>query len=647
METPEFSPGPVVRKTGRLYNDPEKEKKKIKLIIDGREVEACEGMNILEAAYAAGIEIPSLCYLRHINEIGACRVCLVEVEKNGARTLQASCVYPVTEGLVVHTSSPRVRRVRKTIVELLLSDHHRECTTCIRNLNCELQNIADNLGIRNIKYTGEMKALPVQNKNSFIVRDYNKCIKCRRCEAICSKVQEVNVYSAINRGYDTVIAPAFMQDLSQVACITCGQCVIACPTASLTEKECVDSVWEALEDPDKYVVVQTAPSIQVTLGEVFGYPVGTVVTGKLVAVLRRLGFDKVFSTDFTADLTIMEEAHELLERLEEGRRLPLLSSCSPGWVKFAEHFYPEFLENLSTCKSPHEMFGALTKTYFAEKEGLDPEKIVVVAIMPCTAKKFEASRPEMGTGNYKDVDWVLTTRELARMIRQAGINFRNLPDEDYDTPMGIASGAGAIFGSTGGVVEAAVRTAYYLTSGQELDILNYEELRGFSGLKEAWVELKGRRIKVAIAHGTGNARILMERLKAGEKFDYAEIMACPGGCVGGGGQPIFGTREHKEISLDYRHNRADALDRIDYSRELRRAHENPAVKKIYEDFLGHPLSDISKKLLHTYYNPRGTLPGFDRGGTKGGYAGHIEGNMPPRASRDMQDKYPAKNHPAV
>jgi NADH-quinone oxidoreductase subunit G len=638
MKTQEFTPGPVVQKTGQLYDNPEKKVEKIKLTIDGREIVADQGMNVLEAARLAGVEIPSLCYLRHINEIGSCRVCLVEVEIKGAMTLQASCVYPATAGLVVHTSSPRVRRVRRTMVELLLSDHHRECTTCIRNLNCELQNIADNLGIRNIKYTGEMKSLPVQNENSFIVRDYNKCIKCRRCEAICSKVQEVNVYSALNRGYDTVIAPAFMQDLSQVACITCGQCVIACPTASLTEKECIDSVWEALEDPDKYVVVQSAPSIQVTLGEVFGYPVGTVVTGKLVAALRRLGFDRVFATDFTADLTIMEEAHELLERLEGRGKLPLLSSCSPGWVKFAEHFYPEFLENLSTCKSPHEMFGALTKTYFAEKEGLDPKKIVVVAIMPCTAKKFEASRPEMGTGDFKDVDWVLTTRELARMIRQSGVNFHDLPDEDYDTPMGIASGAGAIFGSTGGVIEAAVRTAYYLTSGQEMDLLDYEELRGFSGLKEVWVKLKGRSIKVAIAHGTGNARVLMDRLKAGEQFDYVEIMACPGGCVGGGGQPIFGTREHKEISLDYRHNRADALDRIDYSKELRRAHENPAVKKIYEDFLGQPLSEKSRQLLHTYYTPRGKLPEFNFGGIKGSHAGHVKENMPPHDTQNMPRK---------
>lgn len=630
METQEFTPGPVVQKTGQLYDNPEKKVEKVKLTIDGREILADKGMSVLEAARLAGVEIPSLCYLRHINEIGSCRVCLVEVEIKGAKVLQASCVYPATAGLVVHTSSPRVRRVRRTMVQLLLSDHHRECTTCIRNLNCELQNAADNLGIRNIKFTGEMKDLQVQNENSFIVRDYNKCIKCRRCEAICSKVQEVNVYSALNRGYDTVIAPAFMQDLSQVACITCGQCVIACPTASLTEKECVDSVWEALEDPDKYVVVQSAPSIQVTLGEVFGYAVGTVVTGKLVAALRRLGFDKVFATDFTADLTIMEEAHELLERLEGRGKLPLLSSCSPGWVKFAEHFYPEFLENLSTCKSPHEMFGALTKTYFAEKEGLDPKKIVVVAIMPCTAKKFEASRPEMGAGDFKDVDWVLTTRELARMIRQAGINFHDLPDEDYDTPMGMASGAGAIFGSTGGVIEAAVRTAYFLTSGQEMDLLDYEELRGFSGLKEAWVKLKGRPIKVAIAHGTGNARVLMDRLKAGEQFDYAEIMACPGGCVGGGGQPIFGTREHKEISLDYRHNRADALDRIDYAKELRRAHENPAVKKIYDEFLKRPLSEKARKLLHTCYTPRGKLPGFNFGGTKVSRAGQVEENMPPR-----------------
>lgn len=583
--------------------------KKVRFWIDGREVVAEEGISVLEAAHREGIEIPSLCYLKNINEIGACRVCLVEIE--GSRNLRASCVYPVAAGLKVRTSTPRVLRARRTVVELLLSDHHRECTNCIRNLNCELQHLADTLGIRNIRFTGETPNYPIFNQNPFIVRDYNKCIKCRRCEAICSNVQEVHVYAAQNRGFNTVIAPSFMKDLAEVACITCGQCVIACPTASLTEKECIDEVWQALADPDKYVVVQTAPSIQVTLGEVFGLPVGTVVTGKLVAALRRLGFAKVFATDFTADLTIMEEAHELLERLEGcGGPLPLLSSCSPGWVKFCEHFYPEFLPNLSTCKSPHEMFGAITKTYFAAKEGLDPRRIVVVAVMPCTAKKYEASRPEMGPGEWQDVDFVLTTRELARMIRQAGINFHQLPDEEYDTPLGIASGAGTIFGATGGVIEAAVRTAYALTHGREMGVIDYEEFRGLSGVKEAWVELKGRKIKVAIAHGTGNARKVLDRMKEGEEFDYVEIMACPGGCVGGGGQPIFGSREHKEISLDYRHNRADALYRIDYSRRIRLSHENPAVQKIYAEFLGGPLSPMAKKLLHTHYTPGGPLPGY-------------------------------------
>lgn len=578
--------------------------------IDGREVVAEAGISVLEAAHRVGIEIPSLCYLKSINEIGACRVCLIEVQ--GARTLQAACVYPVSAGLRVHTSTPRVLRARRTVVELLLSDHHRECTNCIRNLNCELQHLADTLGIRNIRFTGEVPNYPIFNHNSFIVRDYNKCIKCRRCEAICSNVQEVHVYSGQNRGLDTVIAPAFMKDLAEVACITCGQCVIACPTASLVEKENIDKVWRALADPEQYVVVQTAPSIQVTLGEVFGLPVGTVVTGKLVAALRRLGFDKVFATDFTADLTIMEEAHELLERLSgRGGPLPLLSSCCPGWIKFCEHFCPEFIPHLSTCKSPHEMFGAIAKTYLAEAEGIDPRKMRVVAIMPCTAKKFEASRPEMGSGQWRDVDVVLTTRELARMIRQAGLNFRQLPDEEYDAPLGMASGAGTIFGATGGVVEAAVRTAYALTHGQEMGVIDFEEFRGLSGVKEAWVEIKGRRIKVAIAHGTGNARKVLDRMKAGEQFDYVEIMACPGGCVGGGGQPIFGSREHKEISLDYRHNRADALYRIDYSRRIRLSHQNPAVQKIYADFLGAPLSGKANQLLHTYYTPRGPLPGYE------------------------------------
>ncbi|MDI6632385.1 MAG: [FeFe] hydrogenase, group A, partial [Thermoanaerobacteraceae bacterium] len=424
----------------------------------------------------------------------------------------------------------------------------------------------------------------------------------------CSNVQQAHVYSAQNRGYNTVIAPAFMLDLADVACITCGQCVTVCPVASLYERECIDDVWRALADPDKVVLVNTAPSIQVTLGEIFGLRPGTVVTGKLVAVLRRLGFDKVFSTDFCADLTIMEEAYEFLERLENGGPLPMLTSCCPGWIKFCEHFYPEMIEHLSTCKSPHQMFGALAKTYFAEKQGLDPRRIVVVAIMPCVSKKYEASRPEMGTAEFKDVDYVLTTRELGRMIRQAGIDFVNLPDEDYDTPMGIASGAGTIFGATGGVMEAAVRTAYAVTHPDEMGLIDMEDLRGQSGIKDAWVDLGKHRVRVGVAHGTGNARRLLESIRAGEEFHYIEIMACPGGCVGGSGQPILSGREHRELSLNYRHNRADALYRIDFSREIRRSHENPQVKKIYEEFLEYPLSPTAMRILHTRYTARSPVP---------------------------------------
>ncbi|NPV26588.1 MAG: 2Fe-2S iron-sulfur cluster binding domain-containing protein [Firmicutes bacterium] len=580
----------------------------VKLMIDGIEVTVEPNTTILEAARLVGIEIPSLCYLKGINEIGACRVCLVEIE--GVKALQASCVYPVSEGLKVHTNTPRVRRARRTVVELLMSNHHRECLTCIRNLNCELQNVADNLGVRNLRHTGEMIDYGFYDRNPAIVRDYNKCIVCRRCEAICSKIQEVNVYSAQRRGLNTVIAPAFQKDLGDVACIMCGQCVIACPTGSLAEKEHIEPVWRALEDPDKYVVVQTAPSIQVTLGEPFGLPVGTVVTGKMVAALRRLGFNRVFATDFTADLTIIEEAHELLERLAGKGKLPLLSSCCPAWIKLCEHFYPEFLPNLSSCKSPHEMFGALTKTYFAEKQGIDPQKIVSVAIMPCTAKKYEAARPEMGANGMRDVDYVLTTRELARMIRQAGIDFKNLPDESFDTPMGISSGAGAIFGATGGVIEAAVRTAYALTHDEEMGYLDFEEVRGQSGIKACEVELAGKRIRIGVAHGAGNARRILDSILAGESYDYVEIMGCSGGCVGGGGQPILGGRDQKRISLDYRHNRADALYHIDEHKIWRRAHDNPAVKALYAEYLGHPLSKRAKALLHTTYENRGRYCAF-------------------------------------
>lgn len=585
---------------------------KVKLTINGRPVEAEKGINILEAARGGGIEIPSLCYLKGISAPGTCRVCLVEVEKNKSRSLIASCVSPVEEGMQVFTDTARVRHARRRMVELLLSDHKRECTSCVRNLNCELQRLADRMRLRKIAFEGNKIERMVDEDNPFIVRDYNKCIKCRRCEAVCRNVQGVEALAPQRRGFETIIAPAFMKKLSDVACIACGQCVMACPTGALAEKESIDEVLNALDDPEKFVVVQTAPSIRVTIGEAFGMPVGTVVTGKLAAALRRLGFDRVFSTDFAADLTIMEETHEFLKRLEKGERLPLISSCSPGWVKFCEHFFPEFLDNLSTCKSPQEMMGALVKTYFAEREGIDPAKIVVVSVMPCTAKKFEAAREEMVINGRREVDYVLTTRELARMINQAGLDFANLPDENYDQPLGISSGAGNIFGGSGGLTEAVIRTAYALANpdGKELAI-ELKELRGVRGVKEAVVHLnKERKIKVAVAHGTRNARRLLDRVRQGEQIDFIEIMACPGGCIGGGGQPIFGLPDRRELSPEHRRKRAEALFKIDLSKKLRKAHENPALKKIYDDFLGHPLSEKAKELLHTSYTARAKTPGL-------------------------------------
>lgn len=586
--------------------------KKIQLLINNRPVQAEAGANILDAARDAGYDVPSLCYLKGVSAPGTCRVCLVEVEKNNNKTLVASCVSPVEEGMKVYTDTPRVRHARRRVVELLLSEHKRECTTCVRNLNCELQSLADRMRVRDIPFQGENIEHIVDDTNPFIVRDYNKCIKCRRCEAVCRDVQGVGALAAQHRGFRTVIGPAFKKNLAEAACTACGQCVMACPTGALTEKESIDEVLNALADPDKFVVVQTAPSIRVTLGEAFGMPVGTVVTGKLAAALRRLGFDRVFSTDFAADVTIMEETHELLERLEKKEQLPLISSCSPGWVKFCEHFYPEFLDNLSTCKSPQEMMGALVKTYFAEREGLDPDKIVVVAVMPCTAKKFEAARDELVTRGRRDVDHVLTTRELARMIRQAGLDFAALPDENYDQPLGLSSGAGNIFGGTGGLTEAVIRTAFALADPESREpVIELKELRGNRGIKEAVIDLpKGQKLKIAVAHGTRNARRLLERVKRGEKFDFLEIMACPGGCIGGGGQPIFGTGDQRELSAEHRRKRAEALHKIDLSKKLRKAHENPAVKKIYDDFLGRPLSKKAKELLHTSFTARGRTAGL-------------------------------------
>lgn len=572
----------------------------VTLTIDGKKVTVPEGTTILEAARLAGVHIPTLCYLKEINEIGACRVCLVEIEGN--RKLQASCVFPVADNMIVHTNSPRVRRARKSTVELLLSDHPQECLTCVRNGSCELQALTRDLGIREIHFAGKRHNLPTDDSSASIVRDPNKCVLCRRCIAVCSKVQGLSILGALERGFDTVVAPAWHQNLAETACTNCGQCVVACPTGALSEKDATEQVFAALADPEKHVVVQTAPAVRVALGEEFGMEPGAIVTGKMVAALRRLGFDRVFDTDFSADLTIMEEAHEFLHRVKSKGKLPMITSCCPGWIKFIEHNYPDMLEHLSTCKSPQQMFGALVKTYYAEKSNIDPAKIVSVSIMPCTAKKYEAERPEMNASGYRDVDYVLTTRELARMLRSAGINWDALEPEEFDEPLGISTGAGLIFGATGGVMEAALRTAYEVVTKKELPKLDFTEVRGLTGIKEAEVDLDGLTIRVAVAHTLANARKVLDAVRRGEAhYDFIEIMACPGGCIGGGGQP-------RPVSDEIRQKRIDAIYRGDRDMPLRKSHENPAIKALYEEFLGEPNSHRAHRLLHTSYTKRNLYP---------------------------------------
>ncbi|AYO31031.1 MAG: NADP-reducing hydrogenase subunit HndD [Thermoanaerobacteraceae bacterium] len=577
----------------------------VTLTIDGQKVEVPKGSTVLEAAHKANIRIPTLCFLKGINEIGACRMCVVEVK--GARALQASCVLPVSEGMEVITNSPAVRESRKVTLELLLSDHNLECPTCVRNLNCELQKLAEELGIKSIRYPGEKHAPRYDDFSPSIVRDASKCILCRRCVSACHKVQGVGVISPNHRGFNTIIAPVFDLSLAEVACVNCGQCIMACPVGALKEKDDTDKVWQALADPDKHVIVQTAPAIRVSLGEEFGESRGAIVTKKLPAALRRLGFDRVFDTDFTADLTIMEEGNEFLERLQHGGKLPLITSCSPGWIKFCEHYYPEFLDNLSTCKSPQQMFGAVAKTYYAQKMGIDPSKIFVVSIMPCTAKKFEAQRPEMNSSGYQDVDVALTTRELSRMLKEAGIDVSKLPDEEFDDPLGISTGAGAIFGATGGVMEAALRTVYEVVTGKELQNIEFTSVRGVEGIKEATIDVDGTKVNVAVAHGLSNARKVLDRVKNGEaNYHFIEIMCCPGGCVGGGGQPILSSEERWDT--DYREVRGNAIYEVDRSMKLRKSHENPAVQTLYKEFLGKPLSEKSHHLLHTHYTKRPLYP---------------------------------------
>jgi NADP-reducing hydrogenase subunit HndD len=573
----------------------------VKLTIDGVQVEVPKGTTVLEAAKSANIQIPTLCYLKGINEIGACRMCLIEVK--GARNLQASCVYPVADGMEVKTNSPSVREARKVNLELILSNHDRKCLTCVRSENCELQTLSKQLGVDDIRFDGENIDYAVDDFSSSIVRDPNKCILCRRCVAACRQVQGIGAIGATERGFRTIIEPVFGKNISEVNCINCGQCIEACPVGALREKDDTDKVWDAISNPDLHVVVQTAPAVRVALGEEFGMPIGTRVTGKMVAALRRLGFDRIFDTDFAADLTIMEEGTELLNRLKTGGKLPLITSCSPGWIKYCEHNYPEFLDNLSTCKSPHEMMGAVVKSYYAEKNNIDPANIYVVSIMPCTAKKFEAARPELSATGYPDVDVVLTTRELAKMIKQAGIDFVNLTDEDFDPTLGDSSGAAVIFGATGGVMEAALRTVSEIVTGKPLENLEIHAVRGLDGVKEVEVPLGDITVKAAVAHGTANAKALLEKVKSGEEeYHFIEVMGCPGGCVTGGGQPIVPAQVQMEI--DVRKTRAAAIYDEDRSLPIRKSHENPSVKKVYTEFLGEPNSKKAHDLLHTHYTPR-------------------------------------------
>lgn len=574
----------------------------VNLKINGIDVSAPEGSTVLEAARQAGIDIPTLCYLKDVSQTGSCRMCVVEIK--GARALQAACVYPVSEGIEVLTHSARVKRARKTTLELILSNHERKCLTCTRNQNCELQALCDELGVSDIAYEGVRNEYKIDDLSPSIVRDNNKCVLCRRCVSACKDVQTVAVIDTMERGFATKVGCAFDVPLAETACVNCGQCIAACPVGALYEKDGTAAVWEAIEDEDKYVVVQTAPAVRAALGEEFGLPMGTPVTGKMAAALKRMGFDKVFDTDTGADVTIMEEGTELLDRLQNGGKLPLITSCSPGWIKFCEHNFPDFLDNLSSCKSPHQMFGALLKTYYAKKEGIDPKKMFVVSVMPCTAKKFESARDEMEHGGLHDVDAVITTRELAKMIKESGIQFTRLADEDFDNPFSEASGAGVIFGATGGVTEAALRTVYEIVEKKPLDKVEFEAVRGTDGIKEATVTLGGKDVRVAIAHGLGNARALLEAIRNGEKsYEFVEIMACPGGCVTGGGQPICHSKTYMDV--DVKAERAKALYSEDARLSIRKSHENPDIKKLYEEFLEKPGSHIAHELLHTHYIARG------------------------------------------
>ncbi|MDY4971277.1 MAG: NADH-dependent [FeFe] hydrogenase, group A6, partial [Lachnospiraceae bacterium] len=560
------------------------------------------GSTILEAARYAGIEIPTLCYLKDINEIGACRMCVVEVK--GARSLVAACVYPINPGMEVLTNSPAVQQSRKKTLQLLLSNHDRSCLSCVRSGNCELQTLCKELGVDDDGYyDGYKPHYELDTSAAHMVRDNNKCILCRRCVAACEKCQSIAVIGANERGFKTSIGSAFEMGLGETSCVSCGQCIAVCPVGAIYEKDSTQEIFDAINDPDKFVAVQVAPAVRAALGEEFGYEMGTPVQGQMAAALRRLGFDKVFDTNFGADLTIMEEAHEFLDRVQNGGVLPMITSCSPGWIKFCEHYFPDMLDHLSSCKSPQQMFGATLKTYYAQKMGLDPKNIVSVSVMPCTAKKFEIGRDDQNAAGVPDVDIAITTRELARMIKKSGLDFRKLPEETFDDPLGEGTGAAVIFGATGGVMEAALRTAVETLTGETLQNVEFTEVRGVDGIKEATYPVAGMEVKVAVASGLANARELLNKVKAGEAdYQFIEIMACPGGCVNGGGQPQVPSKIRNVT--DIRAERAKALYSLDEGNPVRKSHENESIKKVYAEFYGEPGSHKAHEILHTSYVKR-------------------------------------------
>jgi iron-only hydrogenase group A len=587
------------------------QEEKISLKIDGKIYECDAGLTILDACAKAAIDIPTLCYLKDINQEAACSICLVEVK--GAKTLLRSCVTSIKQGMEILTNTSRVRNARRLNLELLLAGHPKDCLVCDRNQSCELRKLAFDMGIREVRFPKATKIeLPLDNTSVSLSRDPNKCILCGRCVSVCSAIQSVKAIDFSGRGKASKVTTFFDNGLANSVCVNCGQCLLVCPTGAITEKNANGEVWRALSDPKKFVVVEVAPAVRAALGEEFGMPTGSLVTAKLAEALRKLGFAKVFDTQFSADLTIMEEGYELINRIKNKGILPMITSCSPGWIKFAEHFFPEILGHISTCKSPQQMFGAIAKTYYAEKYNIDPRNIVVVSIMPCTAKKFEALRPEMQSAfdywknklslkegeAFRDVDYVLTTREASRLIKEAGINFTSLAGEDFDQPLGISTGAGVIFGATGGVMEAALRTAYEVLTAKQLEKLDFMDLRGLSGIKVAEVDIDGLKLKVAVANSLSNARVLLEEVQQGKSaYAFIEIMTCPGGCLGGAGQPI---PTNNEIRL----KRMEAIYREDKNKPIRKSHENPAVQALYKEFLGQPLGEKSHHLLHTHYKKR-------------------------------------------